>query len=358
MASTSPCTPASHAALSEPIHLAWDRSPAARGGRIWTRRLGIVEREHSAWGSYLQSVYGSVEFPFDLSKLTWFWWWAPGAHNVTRIEVPVWRRALPGEAWVPGLRMERHLSVAGFFVQHARSLETGEYSTTGASASATTEGLEVMRVSHPSSESTQSSFGPEAASHDQVWYWHAPGSGIQLSVGRSLIVPNRSALVARLAERLSPGSLPFVTKRVRVPHERGIRRCDGCNPSTNEAWYDFDVLWWASQASNGPRLCDVVRRVGFDTVQLTAAFDATRFEIIDCRHTITSKQTNATNAACPPAGSSAHLRGGRRGASVCGCSDVRSFLNCGSCALPAPRVLRTAQLGQEPVVVRPPQTWY
>ena len=358
---SAPCTPARLGVAPAPVHLSWHRSSGAASR--WTRRLGTVEREHSAWGAYLRSIYGNdVRLPFNLHALRWFWWWAPGAENVTRLEMPVWRVAQPGEAWVPGLRMERHLALAGFFVQH--SSESGGDAAT--QPELRSDGLrEVMRVSHPAGENPQSAFGPEAASHDQVWYWHAPGSGIMLSVGRSLVVSNRSALLARLAALLAPQPLPLAIKRVHVPPERGLRLCDGCDASVGEAWRDFDVIWTApaAAAAAGMRVCDVVRRVGYDSVQLTRAFNAQRHEIIDCRRpaSAVAGSTAAANAACPPAGSRPHLRRGGEGrageaASACSCeSEAQSFLTCGACALPAPRVLRVAQPGREPTEVRSPR---
>lgn len=342
-----PCTPLSHdsgGATALPIQLAWHRLPAsARASRIWTRRLGIVDREHSAWGSYLRAVYGEgLRLPFDLRRLRWFWWWAPGAANLTRIEVPVWRQGLPGEAWVPGLRMERHLATAGFFVQHADATHADSKVDSGADRH-----LEVMRVSHPVGESTQSAFGPEAAGPDQTWYWHAPGSGIWLSLGRSLAVQNRSELLGRLVAHFRSDALPLAIKHVRVTPERGLRLCDGCDASTKETWRDFDVLWWASPAEpnfEGPRVCELVRRAGFDTVQLTRAFDGQRHEMIDCRRATGTPPVidpTATAAACPPIGSRIHLRSGG-GDAPCRCDPTRSFLNCGDC-IEALRVWRTAR---------------
>ena len=308
------------------------------------RQLGIVKDEPNAWAGYLHAVYGSsVSFPFDLRRLTWFWWWAPGAANLTRIEAPVFRRILLGDIWVPGLRTERHLAAAGFFVNHAESHE--ELASTGEGADyASAQHLEVMRVSHGSGESTMSAYGPEAAGSDQTWYWHAPGSGILLSIGRSLVVRNRTELLGRLAARIAPRPLPLATKRVRVPSERGLKLCDGCSVNAEETWRDFDVLWWSSAqppTGQGPRVCELVRHAGYDTVQLTRAFDGQRHEIIDCRRARTTAAPEPASG-CPPSSSRIFLRRGSRADEPCECDEARPFLNCGRCAAPE-RVWRRAQ---------------
>ena len=329
------------------VRLVWDQSKAsARHARAWVQRLGIVDREHSQWGRYLRLLYGDdMRLPLDVRTLRWFWWWAPGSANVTRTELPVWRDAALSSVWVPGLRMERHLAQAGFFV----TPEQDDAQAAAAAAAAATSGgrLEVMRVSHPAGESTRSAFGPEAAAHDQVWYWNAPGSGIYLSVGRTLAVANRSALLGELTARLntekkpSSSPLPLAMKHVRVTHERGLRLCDGCSASTGETYRDFAVIWWRppppqhqpqqqqqQRQSEELRVCDLVRRAGFDTIQLTRAFGGQRFEVIDCRErggpAIAGARAEA-NGACAPRGSPLTLASG----AACACNPTLSFLNCG-----------------------------
>ena len=340
-----PCPNPSHALPI--VRVGWDRSPAAaRGSRAWVRRLPIVGKPAAhthAWLRYLSSVYGMDMIdrllPFDVRALTWFYWWAPGTENLTRTEVPVWRDTLPGEAWVPGLRSERHLAHAGFFVRPLPLVNSSSNHFAGFHV------LEVMRVSHPAGETLQSAYGPEAASHDQVWYWHAPGSGIFLAAGRTLTVSNRSALVAELAVRLAPEPLPLEVKVVKVPHDRGMRLCDGCT-DVGEDWRDFHVLWWTSGEKQKPmcRVCDLARRAGIDTIQLTRAFGGLRSEIIDCRQNARAGMVTGTpfNSGCPPAASRAHIRSAamllQDGPKHEGClctadfSSRTTFLNCGSCS--------------------------
>lgn len=317
--------------------------------QAWLRDLGVIDLLHraapvavhgstDAWIEYFHSVYGAQRTQtIDVRQLRWFWWWAPGSANLTRVETPVWRRTLAGDVWVPGLRMERHLSQAGFFVTPLDE----ESDSVEQPLSATTRGqtLEVMRVSHPSNEGARAAFGPEAAAIGQIWYWHAPGSGIVLSLGRSLVARNRSTLLSELAMRILPARLPLTIRRMHVEPERGQHLCEGCAPST-ETWLDYDVIWPAQEDSrSSPRLCDFVRRAGFDTVQLTAAFGAQRFEIVDCRAapTPTTEGASATTA-CPP-GDPGVLSAGPH---ACVCTDSRPFLNCGGCARPA-TVTRIAQ---------------
>ena len=372
MGATQPCT-----ATKErwTVRLSFDRTAASeRVARAWTRRLPIIDAsksptEHNPWLRYLHSVYGSaLQLPFDLRTLRWFWWWAPGTRNLTRLEMPVWRALRTGDVWLPGMRIERHLSRAGFFIQSHGPHRTGGYPDGSF--------VEVMRVSHPAGEGPNTAYGPEAASTSQVWYWHAPGSGIFLSVGRSLAVANRSVLLQTLSGRgASRVPLPLAMKRVEVSRDLGFRLCEGCTP---EPWLGFDVVWQSnprgkgrrSGTSDGTVLCDPVRAAGFDTVQLFAAFDNQRFEIIDCRvggnvvdlgHkaglSATAPPAPPWTSACAPPETSAHLvRPGLRGGWMpCNCSSSLAFLNCGLCTTPA-AVLRLAQPDHDAFVVHPPHS--
>lgn len=295
----------------------------------------------------MRSVYGeSLRLPFDLSSLRWFWWWAPGSRNLTRLEVPVWRSLQQGDIWVPGLRIERHLSQGGFFVNpphgsRSRGFPHGSM-------------VEVMRVSHPPSENPHSAYGPEAGSSTQVWYWHAPGSGVYLSLGRTLSVANRSALLRELAVRIRAPQ-PFALKRVEVTREAGLRRCEGC---TAERWQGFEVVWTRLQHPDEvlehqqapAAVCDLVRTAKFDTIQLYAAFGGQRFEIVDCRATRGGagqpvKPPRPWTSACAPLHSSESLwvPDSKMGMwKPCSCSASLPFLNCGTCVVPAP-VLRIEQ---------------
>ncbi len=357
-----PCTPASVAFGS--VNLSWERSASTlHHSRAWMSQLSSAQLHHVAnssppvpsteWDAYFRSVYGdNVDmWPTDAHRLRWFWWWAPGSSNLTRIEAPVWRRTLPGEIWVPGLRMERHLSVAGFFVT---PLEVALHRSSEPAAHVEREQtVEVMRISHPSSEGSRVAFGGEAAGVGQIWYWHAPGSGIFLYLGHSLVVSNRSVLLSQLTRRLSLTRLPFTVKHMHVSRDRAMRLCDGCSP-TDEQWVEYDVIWPTNSDGNrsAERLCPLVRRAGFDTVQLRAAFGAQRFEIIDCRppstqpwETVMASMSGTT--ACPP----------RRHYGIagqpCSCVNSRSFLNCGECARPA-TVTRVAQHSRAAFQVRAP----
>lgn len=364
------------------VRLAWDRVPAAgRLVRAWARRLASSDANSSrsggqAWSRYLHSVYGP-DVPNDVSvrALRWFWWWAPGSRNLTRLEMPVWRSIQPGDLWVPGLRIERHLSMAGFFLQPSRPepLRRAGFPSGGA--------VEVMRVAHPPGESPDTAFGPEAASTSQSWYWHAPGSGVYLSLGRTLAIPNRSALLGQLARLLPAHPSPFSMKRVEVAREHGLRLCDGCSM---DSWLAFDVVWAAQPSvetglpsAAQPLLCDSVRLAGYETVQLYAAFGGQRFEIIDCRlqagATITGRRVadtveaalarthgerppSAWVSACAPPETSAHVSAGGAapGARPCACLASLPFLNCGQCARAA-AVWRVAQPHSSGKWVKAPQ---
>ena len=156
-----------------------------------------------------------------------------------------------------------------------------------------------------------------------------------------------------------------------VSPERGLRLCEGCAPG--EAWRGYEVLWPLTDAdltrSNATKVefvCDVIREAGIETVQLTAAFGAQRFEIIDCRAPPSATGNSSSHtAACPSSKSpppylstaSSRVRDSRGSwlaKRACPCDDARPFLNCGSCAQPA-MVTRRAQTSHDSFQVRPPR---
>ena len=347
----SPCSPS---ATTPPLlSVVWERTAGAMArAQRWARQLADDNAMDEPWALYLQSVYGEAPSkPFDLRALRWFWWWAPGASNLTRTEAPVWRALRSGEAWVPGLWLERHVAQAGFFL---KALQTGPGTVAG---HADRSVVEIMRTSHPPGEApgTSASFGPEAASRSQVWYWHAPGSGIGLKLGRTLATPNRSELLRVLTRQLGP--LPLAVRQVSVPSHMAMRICGGC---TAEAWLRFDVL--TNTSGTLEEICHFVRLAGFDTVQLYAAFGGQRFEIIDCRR-VGPAVRSPWLAACPPPEaltnlvriSGVHDTGteGRR-ARPCGCSAGRAFLNCGDCAEAALARRTTARGKSKWTAILPP----
>ena len=369
-----PCNPMS-ALNTNQVSVSWDRIRDAQlRAHAWIRELGVVDQLDSRWGLYLRSVYGNsgVQLPLDIRRLRWFWWWAPGTTNLTRIEAPVWRRLLPGDLWVPGMKIERHLSLGGFFIH---PLEQNTDTLPAYTASSHT--LEVMRVSHLATESsTKTAYGPEAAAPGQTWYWHAPGSGIFLRMGRSLVVPNRSSLLTELTSR-DPTAVLLSASTVRVSQARGYNLCEGCGDQ--ETWVDFEVIRLSStQRSSSSRvfpadsparaktasstppllLCDVIRRAGFDTVQLTAAFGGQRFEIIDCRHQddVGNNERFLPTSACPSP-SHSQLSNALQHAIArpdCGCDTNLPFLNCGTCVSSA-AVTRIPQHSSEAFPIRAPK---
>ena len=334
----SPCSPA--ATIPPLLSVVWERTVGAMArAQRWARRLADDSAMDAPWASYLRSVYGTVPSkPFDLRTLRWFWWWAPGASNLTRTEVPVWRALLSGEPFVPGLWLERHIAQGGFFLQ---ALQTGPAPVAGHADGSV---VEVMRTAHPTGEApgTSAVFGPEAASRSQVWYWHAPGSGIGLKLGRTLATPNRSELLRVLKRQLY--TLPLTVRPTSVPNHMAMRICGGC---TAEAWLRFDVL--ANTSGPVEEMCHFVRLADFDTVQLYAAFGGQRFEIIDCRRAGPAVRSPWL-AACPPPEALTHLvrmsgvhDTGTEGRQPCDCSADRAFLNCGDCAQAAPARRTTAR---------------
>ena len=319
------------------VNVSWRRRQVARRRSTrWLRRLGMVDSDDGRWVEYLRSVYGdALQLPFDLRTLRWFWWWAPGAAALERTELPVWRRAQPGDVWVPGLWLERHLASGGFFVMppHPSRAAAGRRLQSTAEFSrrrGRSKPLEVIRVAHPSADGI-SNFGAEAESAGQVWYWAAPGSGILWDPGRALRVRNRSVLLARLAALLPGGSVPLRLQTVDVPHSTASRLCGGCEP---EAWESFSLL-------HGPAsLCDSIRRAGFESLQVTSAFGGQRTELVDCRYPrgASKEVRQPLVGACPPEpnrlrpASFGTFQSGPR----CKCTSERVYLNCAPCSGHAP----------------------
>eukprot|EP00966_Prymnesium_polylepis_P301977 6976906-Prymnesium_polylepis.1 len=272
------------------------------------RWLEGLNSSSAEWRAYIQSVYGQDVGHVDLARLHWFWWWAPGAASLERIEHVPWRPPPTLVPWSPGGKMERALAAAGFFIfKPSSSAPRGFRHNTW---------IEVMRVLQPSG--TQHKFGVERASLWQMWFWHAPGSGIWWHTGRAtLVAQNRSMLVSLLAGRLGDAWSPSMFLACTL-HSRGnvpVPMLRGLQP-----------------------LCDVVRLARIETVQLLDELGG-RFELIDCRIPLdlTSTDDKLWDPVCPSSeGRSSGLRAGwpprlRR----CQCSNRLKFLNCGECIVPA-----------------------
>lgn len=165
-----PCTPLGRVAAE--VRVVWDREALPpQDARAWLASIGPAEKR-----AYLRSVYGDAAAPpqtrhVDLRALRWFWWWAPGAERLARLECPVWRALRPGDIWVPGLALERHLAFAGFFVEPVAAAAAA---ATAAAATmlqphstdvAAGPLFEVMRIAYPARGRPR---GPEEAASNQT----------------------------------------------------------------------------------------------------------------------------------------------------------------------------------------------
>ena len=201
-----PCTPAA-SSTSSWRHVYAAASSSTRSS-AWTELH--EQADAPAWQQYLKSVYRSgssnESVAADLHALRWFWWWAPGAERLDIIEHVVWQRppAVDAEAWVPGTSLERQVAAAGFFFQRRADAARQPFSSN--------QWIEVMRLSHR--PTTELEFRAERSQIDQVWYFHAPGSGIWWHTGITLAVPNRSVLIRKLASTSTPTALNLSTCEV------------------------------------------------------------------------------------------------------------------------------------------------
>lgn len=296
----------------------------------WIAQLGVIHGHNpgdASWRHYLHSIYGPhLELPFDLRTLRWFWWSAPGAANLPMVEFSIHRESLPPRtAWIPGNKIERHLSLAGFFITHSG----GRMDLLPPSKDE--EWIEVMRVSQPpiadlgpSQDATKWVKVAEECFEDQMWYWRAPGSGIWLHTGRTLAVSGRGDLAIALRGLVKELNLPLKPPRFCDVHECGFPMLIGTVP-----------------------FCDILRLGGYDTVQLHAAFFGRRQEVVDCRtpNRATLPTRQVYNLACPASYPAVPLR--RRLPSdnqSCVCDRTVSALQCG---MPAQRHRPTAVLAQE-----------
>ena len=159
---------------------------------------GLVLRsaaEHPAWDNYLTAVYGAVEWPVHLDRLTWLYWSAPVELNVTcgiSFEHNVeWRQTAPhlaadgrswlnvpaGKAWLPKFGRYKDtnpyhpLSDYGVFVAPP---EGGKRHLHGRMSEASW--TEVIRADKPNGTAAESS-------RTGTWFYGVRGSGIWLELG-------------------------------------------------------------------------------------------------------------------------------------------------------------------------------
>ena len=157
--------------------------------------------QHAAWDAYLVNVYGKVSYPVNLSQFSWFY------YRLLPLKV---EPALLGphcvphhlEAWVGrgDKYPESRLRPFGFFVMHWDVATRSGSRTFGNGSWA-----EVMRVAVLHNDEAYGTY-----------YWEARGSGIYLSLGRTVIKGGRLAVVAEVAAETRRGTfdtlqLPITT---------------------------------------------------------------------------------------------------------------------------------------------------
>lgn len=249
--------------------------------------LPLLERrgQDPRWDAYLAAVYGgTVQYPFDCGSLRWvFACQEPFNKSVVKfgfkflrtkrvscadLPPPVPTHFTPrrkslfdgepraGEAWVPGSEASVMvpLSLFGVFVGGASedanllALRNGSW-------------LEVIRVRSY----------PESRAFRRSWYFHAPGSGVFLHMGKTLI--------------------------------------SGDNPTG-----------WANQR----RLIRRAEALGYDTLALPASWNGSVTEVVDLRR----PSGAARQAKAWTCGASERLRTGWEASRPCACNEDVPILNC------------------------------
>jgi len=158
----------------------------------------------------------------------------------------------------------------------------------------------------------------------QVWFWLAPGSGIWLNTGRTLVINEA-------------WTVPVHNKTVR----EGVREMQANLARPLGDW------WIGERLRGGLRktafwdnpTCEQARIWGYDTLQMTSSFLNFSYEIVDCRGAGFDDADRTWVSACPPphielmhglptprlAPAIAHADGP---ASACVCNHSFNFLNC------------------------------
>lgn len=288
----------------------WDHSPRISGLTLaFIRSLpaGAVDprTDTGPWGVYFRSVYGSGAHPIDARSLRWFWWWAPGAATVSRLQMFAWRRPRATDAWVPGDKREAAMAFGGFFIAPTADIENTEEASGLPDHSA----LEVLRIRTARGEVARHQI-TEAGSSGQVWFWAAPGSGVTLELGRTLALRTRAELLRWLAEAArhldslppaerashlaamgradlfrspEPNALSAAVAQLELltvggPTGARYRRvCRNCTePDHGPEISEFNAVRPRSKGSRHLQLCDLPRALGYDTLQVRASWPCRR----------------------------------------------------------------------------------
>ena len=225
-------------------------------------------QSNGAWLRYWQSVYGHKPAAATLSNgsVHFFYLDAPGAACIPKLVLDLGDMPLVHQLWIP--KYVPVLAPYGFFVGPAP-----EDNFSGA-----VSWMEVMRVTflEASAQKERRAIGPwlaEAAHWDQTWYWHAPGSGILWNAGRSLRVSSRQELLDTLQELWMRKNATANATAQMFKSAFHIRQRNSGDART----------WDKIASSMGFSLCEVVRDVGYDSVQIMHTFGDQVTELVDCR---------------------------------------------------------------------------
>lgn len=171
--------------------------------------------------------------------------------------------------------------------------------------------VEVMRIDRIDDKRENET--ADLATLGQVWFWHAPGSGVWWNTGKTLVIDDARNIITSLDGALSE------------------RAC--ASPFSIRDW------WMQRDAAFNGRTCATTRQLGYETMQLLDSFCGFTHEFVDCRGADREDANRTWSLACPPpyvplmrglpeprhAPALAALRGP---ASLCSCSTTHSFINC------------------------------
>ena len=266
------------------------------------------------WERYLKTIYGArIHWP--AYEPTFVWNIAPGTSTLTRhlgeprgnlrllvspdhplpcATAGLSRNcsissssSLPGTHRLPFVYSDSTvvgLAGYGFFVgAQARQLDAAHPDNSW---------MEVIRFERPEADPhDRAETIAETTLSSQIWYYHAPGSGIFLDTGRSLRVRNRHELVAELHRSIPAAGRDTLRLQPHILQRPGSLH--------NVTWYRLAGVL---------SLCEYVRHAGFDTVQICAAY-AIQYEVVDCRDqapNMESKERLVRSASRRPSGATPH----------------------------------------------------
>jgi len=176
----------------------------------------------------------------------------------------------------------------------------------------------------------------DRATVGQLWFWHAPGSGVWWNTGRTLVLD--------------------LTQHIRVSKAGAFTERACASP--------FSIFdWWRKRDEvYKHQTCTAVRDKGYDSMQLLSSFCGFSHEFVDCRGAGRGDANTTWSIACPPphvplmrglpeprhAPALTSLPSLHGVASRCHCSVQLDHINCAGNAKPLSAVATSSRLSYTP----------